>query len=101
MILSPIVSFALWCVIISSRTSRFCHSKVIEMEVAENIFGELFGISLFLEKNLMFLKQTVFVLLSPVTSEYSHDLMQKKNASTWSQAIVLSCIWAVLDLDCL
>ncbi len=75
---------------ISSRTSRFCRSKVMEMDVAENIFGELFGMSLLFEKNLIFLKQTVFNLHSPVTLEYLHDLMQKKNASTWSQAIVLS-----------
>ena len=43
----------------------------------------------------------VFVLLSPDTSEYLHDLMQKKKAKTWSHAILMSQRRADLSLDSL
>ena len=40
MILSPILSFDRWWVIVSSLTSRFCHSNVRETDVAVGNSGE-------------------------------------------------------------
>jgi len=60
--------------------------------------GEFCGMNLFCLWNLMFLKHTTFVLLSPFVSEYLQDRMQKKKASTWSHAMVLS--WGIADGNC-
>jgi len=90
-ILSPILSFDFWCVIISSLTYLFCHSNVIETEVAEVLSVESCWMNFFCLWNLIFLKHTTFVHLSPFASEYSQDCIQKKKARTWSRAMVLSC----------
>jgi hypothetical protein len=39
-IFSPILSFDFWCVIVSSLMSRFCHSNVIDTEVAVDTSSE-------------------------------------------------------------
>ncbi len=89
-ILFPTLSLDLWCVTMSTRTSLFYHLKVMETEVALKIWGEVWGISFLFLKNRMFLKQTVLVHHAPETSEYSQERMQKKKATTWSHAIVIS-----------
>ena len=40
-----------------------------------------------------------FVLLSPFTLEYSHDLMQKKQAKTFNQDMLMSLQSADFSLD--
>ncbi len=70
--------------------SFFCHSKVRETDVTLKISGELFGMILLHLWKRTFLTQSVFVLLSPFTSEYSHDLMQKKKAKTCNQDMLIS-----------
>ena len=71
--------------------SLFCHSNVIETEVADVMSGESCWMIFFCLWNLIFLKHTTFVLLSPFVSEYSQDRIQKKKARAWSHAMVLSC----------
>jgi len=58
---------------------------------ATNISLELFGMMVLVQKKLMFLTQIFIVFLSPFTSEYSQERIQKKNAKTWSQAMVTPC----------
>jgi hypothetical protein len=74
---------------VSSRTSFFWNSKVIETDCASDRFGESKCIGLlFWSNSLMFLKQRSFVLLSPSTDEYSQDLMHQKNAIVSRSATV-------------
>ncbi len=71
----------LWWDIVSSLTSFFWNSNVMETDWASSKFGESSGIGLLnLSYSLIFLKQSSFMRLSPVTREYSHDLMHQKNA---------------------
>ncbi len=78
----------------------FCHSNVIYIEVALNILGESLEIILLHLWKWIFLKQTVFVCCSPSASEYLQDHMQKKNATTWSHAMVVSIIEFHENLAC-
>jgi hypothetical protein len=91
--LSPV----LWCVIMSFLVSRFCCSKVMEIESARCSNLSEWGRFLFPWKNLMFLMQMSFVFLSPVTFKYSHERMAKKNAPMNSSHIALS----IGDMDIL
>jgi hypothetical protein len=87
----PCVSLDRWCDIISSLTSLFWNSNVIVTVSAKCRFSVSLVMSrLFEVKKRKFLTHSNFVLRSPCKSEYSHERIQKKNASVSNCASALS-----------
>ncbi len=72
----------------------------MEADCASSRFGESNDISLLnLSYSLIFLKQSSFVRLSPVTREYSHDLMHQKNAMVRRSATVEAKVADEVSMD--
>jgi hypothetical protein len=85
---------------VSSLTSFFWNSNVIDTEWASRILGELKEMGLLLLSNRWwFRKQSSLVRLSPVTDEYSHDLMHQKNATVRRSATVEEVVDVADDRD--